>query len=443
MHENQLTRRTFLLMTATGTLITLLDNCSGASTKPTSTSTPSPQSSSTLQQFLPGSISPTGLGVNIHFTEPWQDYTKKIAEAGFGFVRIDFPWSDVERQKGVYDFSTQENLVKALAEYNIRTLAILAYGNPLYDNSAAPFHIGPHTDEVRQAFASFAAAAAAKFKGKGMIWEIWNEPNNPDFWQPNPNADDYMKLAQTTIKAIRQVDTDVSIIAPAATTFPLKLDAWNFLEHCFKLGLLEQIDVVSIHPYRDKPPETVADDYKRLRALVAHYASEGKKNIPTISSEWGYPATTTVSRDYQAALLVRQFLINSMNGVPLSIWYDWHDDGQDPQNPQNNFGVLTWNNQPKSAYLGVQTLTNELKGFRFIESQTPPSRGDYDLLFASGKVKKRVLWTINNPHPVRLSVNAPSIVVVSMLGERQVLTPTGGTLVIEVTGSPQYLLTGS
>lgn len=45
-----------------------------------------------------------------------------------------------------------------------------------------------------------------------------------------------------------------------------------------------------------------------------------------------------------------------MNDVPLSIWYDWHDDGQDPKEKEHNFGTVTWDYQPKPAYLAAQTL---------------------------------------------------------------------------------------
>jgi polysaccharide biosynthesis protein PslG len=444
MYENQLTRRKFLLITVAGTFIILLDSCGGESTKPISKSTPSPQSSSRLLQILPESITTRGLGVNIHFVEPRQGELETIVTGGFGVVRIDFPWSDIERNKrDGYNFLIQEKLIKALETHGIRALAILAYGNSLYDNSTAPFHAGPHTDEVRQAFARFASEAAAKFKGHGVIWEIWNEPNNPDFWQPKPNADEYMKLAKVTIEAMRQVDKDAIIIAPAITTYPQKLDFWNFIERCFVLGLLEQVDAVSIHPYRyDKQPETVIDDYQRLHALIANYKPESKKSIPIISSEWGYPITTSVSKDFQAALLLRQFIINNINGIPLSVWYDWHDDGQDPQNIQNTFGVLTWDYQPKPAYFVVQTLMKELIGYRFNKRLSLPSKGDYAVLFTNGNSKKLVAWTVDNPHPVRLPVDVSSVMVVSMIGETRTLTPTNGALVIDLTGNPQYLLTG-
>src|ERR1051326_9187507 len=130
-------------------------------------------------------VVPDGLGVEIHFVEPSEHDLARIAAAGFRFVRMDFTWSQIERQKGSYDFAAYERLADALARRRMRAIFILDYGNPLYDSNLAPM-----TDEGRQAFARFAAAGAARFQGRGVVWELWNEPNAA-FWKPRPDAASY------------------------------------------------------------------------------------------------------------------------------------------------------------------------------------------------------------------------------------------------------------
>src|SRR5262249_47887933 len=158
-------------------------------------------------------VIPEGLGVNIHFVEPPARDVEMIAAAGFRFVRMDFHWERIERRKGEYDFAEYERLFDALAKRRIRPLFILDYGNPLYGNNLAP-----QTDEGRQAFARFAAAGAAKFKGRGVIWELWNEPNDK-FWRPHASLDDYMALAKVVFPAMRRADPGATLIAPAAAFF--------------------------------------------------------------------------------------------------------------------------------------------------------------------------------------------------------------------------------
>src|SRR5712664_3105401 len=75
-----------------------------------------------------------GLGVNIHFTDPQPGEIKMIADAGFHWVRMDFIWEITERERGRYDFSAYDRLLKELEAFNIRALFILDYGNPLYTN---------------------------------------------------------------------------------------------------------------------------------------------------------------------------------------------------------------------------------------------------------------------------------------------------------------------
>ena len=286
-----------------------------------------------------------------------------IAAAGFGFVRMDFFWGHVERVKSKYDFAGYDKLVEALSARGIRILFILDYGNKLYGNELAVA-----TEEQRQAFARFAAAAAAHFKGRGVLWELWNEPNISQFWCPQPNVDDYMALAKATLPGSSPADPQATIIAPATATIDMR-----FLEVCFQRGLLELVDGVSVHPYRGGPPETVAGEYERLRALVARYAPKGKRNIPILSGEWGY-TVTEMPPEKQGQYLLRQFLVNLLNGVPLSIWYDWHDDGQNSKDVEHNFGTVTWDYKPKPAYHAAQTLIKELRGYRVIlgGSRCPP-----------------------------------------------------------------------
>ncbi|MCR4412831.1 MAG: beta-galactosidase, partial [Thermoguttaceae bacterium] len=115
---------------------------------------------------LPDLVVPEGLGVNIHFTDPRPGEMEMLAKAGFRWVRMDFVWQATERKKGEYDFSAYDRLLKSLDEHKIRALFILDYGNPLYDKGLAPA-----SDEGRQAFARWAAAAARRFRNRGILWE--------------------------------------------------------------------------------------------------------------------------------------------------------------------------------------------------------------------------------------------------------------------------------
>src|SRR5436190_189141 len=82
--------------------------------------------------------------------------------------------------------------------------------------------LAPHTDEGRHAFATWAAAGVTHFKGRGVLWEMYNEPNISQFWKPKANVDDYIKLAIETGKAIKHAAPDELFIGPACSTMDFK-----------------------------------------------------------------------------------------------------------------------------------------------------------------------------------------------------------------------------
>lgn len=320
---------------------------------------------------LPGPTIPDGFGVNIHFTDPKPGEMERFAEAGFKWVRMDLGWAGVEKKPGVYDFSAFDRLVGHLDRVGARAYFILDYGHPRYDGG-----LSPHTPEGRAAFAAYARAAAAHFKGRGVIWEIWNEPNIA-FWKPRPNADDYTKLANETVKALREGDPDAFVMAPASSQFP-----WEFFETLFASGILEKLDAVSVHPYRETNPETAAEDYGRLRAMIARYASPERRMLPIVSGEWGYStAEKRFSEAEQARYIVREYLSNLANGVNLSIFYDWKDDGPDPKENEHRFGTVRQDLTTKPSFLAAKALIQALKGYTFRHRLKGANPSEWKLLF--------------------------------------------------------------
>lgn len=377
-------------------------------------------------------VIPQGLGVNIHFTDEKPGELKMLADAGFKIVRMDFDWARIETERGKYDFSAYDRLVKSLDEHGLRALFILDYANPLYDDNRSP-----DTDEGRQAFARWAAAAVEHFKGKRILWEMYNEPNIAPFWRPRPDTDNYIKLAREVGRAIKRAAPGEIYIGPACSGVDLP-----FLEACFKADLLEYWDAVSVHPYRQSSPETAADDYRALRRLIARY-SPGRKTPPILSGEWGYSsAWSGVDEDRQAKMLARQWLVNLSNDVPVSIWYDWRDDGPDEKEPEHHFGTATLDGKPKPAYRAAAALTGALGGFSFNKRLALGGSDQYMLLFSRGDEVRVVAWTTSpQPQHAVLPASAGTFQVRSHLNEPlDPVTADEDGIAVILTDAPLYFI---
>src|SRR5205823_582363 len=81
--------------------------------------------------------------------------------------------------------------------------------------------------------------------------------------------------------------------------------------------------------------------------------------IPIVSSEWGYSSVwRRMNDEQQSEFLAREFLTNSANGIPVSIWYDWRDDGTDASEPEHHFGIVhNLYQAPQSVPSDTKTLT--------------------------------------------------------------------------------------
>lgn len=370
---------------------------------------------------LPAPEIPAPLGVNIHFTRGAPGEVDLLAATGFRIVRMDFTWGGVERQVGTYDFSAYDRLVADMDARGVRILFILDYGHPVHTKGN-----GPATDAERAAFVAFARAGARHFKGRKILWEVWNEPNIPQFWKPAPDVEAYAKLAVAVARAVKEEDPEALVLAPATSTIDLR-----FLEGCFRRGLLESIDVVTIHPYRGAGPETMERELVELRALMARC---GGRLLPIANGEWGYSAVN-VPLQTQADYLARQALFGLSMGFAFNIWYDWRDDGLDPKEPEHHFGSVYRDLAPKPASIAMKALAETLAGFAFV-TRLPIAQGDaVALLFARGAEERVAAWSTGGERAIAIPVGRATIV--SRDGAR---TEVADCRELAVTSAPIYVI---
>lgn len=337
-----------------------------------------------------------GLGIAVHdLSEATLDI---CAGAGFEFVRTDLFWSDVETERHKLDWSRWDPFVAALRARNLRPLFILGFNNP--DVYGGRWMEGVTSYIEMQAFTTFAAAAAARYRDAQPIWEIWNEPNRANFWEPHENPSEYMALARATVEAIRRAQPDAAIIGPAlGHKMGEEVLDLTFLQACLDDGLSGLVDAVSIHPYVD--PEVVAPDFEAVRAMVG--ATAGGSILPVVSTEWGFATNDFVSDDLQADVLVRMFLINLSLGVPLSIAYVAVDRTEEyvPEE-ERTYGIAQADHSPKAAYHALREMNERLRGVRFREA-LPTARGDVALAFEGQGGRWITAWTAGDPHEAEVA----------------------------------------
>ncbi len=304
--------------------------------------------------------------------KPWHttdDDLAKISRTGFGLVRWGISWDAVEKSPGVYDWSASDAFFRRLRAAGLHSVVILSQGNPLYTgtvdnhdrmNPRARQPLPPRQARDVGLFARFAAAAAKRYAGEEVIWEIWNEPDIPRFWPPDANPAEYAALATETCGAIKQADPGATVIGPGAAAMPDKSSPFRpgIMNALARSPAATCLDAISAHDYRmgrNVPmptPESVQDDnLNSLQWLRQNFPGP----IGLVCSEWGF-AVPLVSERQQAAYPLRAALSNRLSHVPLTIWYEWKDSARKPDDPESHYGLLDYNGQPKDGFVNLAAV---------------------------------------------------------------------------------------
>lgn len=306
-----------------------------------------------------------------------------LAAAGIKWARVQTMWSRCEKVKGVYDFSVLDGIVDNLTKRGICPWFSVSFGNTLYmTNCYTGAAVGCvptlYGEECRAAWCAYVRELAKRYKGKVTHWEIWNESNIPQFWQPSkPNAKEYLELVKLTGGAIRGEIPGVKI--GAVTSSPV-LNGWE--RDFFELGGAAAIDFWCGHAYgcvpeRLRQEQRVAtestDDYVAiLRDMRAFIDARGGKHVEIWQGESGFPSWFPAnhwlypngvckegwqSQANQAKWLLRRFITDRRAGIVRSSFYQMADISRHysmsstTQRHPAEHGILNgWTYEPKMSY---------------------------------------------------------------------------------------------
>lgn len=300
-------------------------------------------------------------GVNVH--APEKDHLRflfdKVAEAGIGWVRIDFAWAAIEPAPGIEQWEVYDDLVAEARARDLQVLAIIAY-TPAWatdgpEISGVPRHVSDWSD--------FCYRAARRYRDDILHWEVWNEPNLPRFWEGS-RLEYIQGILEPAARALRAANPQARIGGPALAHFGGRGRDW----HSWLLDVLreagDQLDFLTHHAYDLADPQGVT------RKLVGETASGGDpagwdREPPSLRevlahagwsrevwlTETGW--VTTRLDETRQAVHYRTFLDEWFSGGERAGWLTrvFFYELQDDRNPQvGKYGLLRVSGREKPAF---------------------------------------------------------------------------------------------
>jgi hypothetical protein len=324
-------------------------------------------------EHLAAPLDAAAFGLNTHLATRYPDPltmnvpADMVAQSGAGWAREDIHWYRVEPWPGHYDWRFTDAAMGALIQRRINVVAVLGHppgwATPFSGDDSDNFSFyAPDPDQ----FAAYAYAVAHRYGRYVHHWEIWNEPDNPLFWRPAPDAKAYAALLIRAAAAIHRAAPDAQVLIGGVNPFNT-----TFLKQVADAGAWGSFDILALHPYMDPLTPEAGNLIAAADGVRALAAQLGQKPIWVTEVGWAsgpsdHDPTGTMNQQAQANLLVRAMLLLWRSGVERSFWYTLKDD------PGNPYGLIAMGagysdfSYLKPAFYAFRTLSRQLAGAEFV-----------------------------------------------------------------------------
>ncbi|QPC83436.1 hypothetical protein G4Y79_03370 [Phototrophicus methaneseepsis] len=291
-------------------------------------------------------------GINTFFqneveTDKMRVMMAMIREAGFVWLRQEFPWEDLEvdgrgqftdtrndtngdgeinADDTVDAWAKYDQIVDLAEEYGLRLKVRLS--NPPAWAHADSENTTPQAppDDV-QDFVNYAVAVAERYQGRIQHYQIWNEPNiYPEWGEAFADPVAYTDMLCRTYEALKAVDPEIVVIT-AAIAPTISLDGYYgyqdviYLENMYSAGAGTCFDVLAAQGYglRSGPTDRrlglTQVNYQRHLYYRDIMVAHGDADKPIWLSEVGWNAILDADLPPEQIIQYGQFGLNTQDEV--------------------------------------------------------------------------------------------------------------------------------
>ena len=312
---------------------------------------------------------PFGVLEFLHWNHSWNNYKyscnrdleKSISlmqEAGVGWVRVDFLWSDIEPKEDKFDFAKYDCIVELLKAKGIHILGILHYSTD-WASSCGQWNCPPGKNEL---FVKYAAQVIRRYKGQVKYWELWNEPDSATYWKEQDGLKSYCVLLKEVYSAAKQIDPECKILNGGLA------NGIGSVNKLYDNGAKNYFDILNLHffqtPLQADSIKAVAA-YPKLAYKVMVRNGDGNKKIwfteigcPGVKNKeqaenWWMGKNPTEKQQAAWVKEVYTELLKDPN-VEKVFWAFFRDTKNHWKNGVDYFGLVRWDFSRKPSFKAYQ-----------------------------------------------------------------------------------------
>jgi hypothetical protein len=244
------------------------------------------------------------------------DFQNVNPSLSYGTTRTwdSFPmldWADINSAPGVYDFQYLDEFLKknelrnADVIYTFGRTPQWASSQPQAQGPYGPGQCAPPAD--LQDWDDYVTAIASHAGVRIIYWELWNEPQDPDYYCGDQQT--LVTMAQHAYRIIKSINPAAQVMTPAASAS----GGPRWLDQYLSRGGGDYADIMSFHGYCNNQAESI-------NSVVSQYRSV--KPLWDTEADWAGDADDVLEGSpNRAAFMAKYYLLQWSDGVSRFVWY--------------------------------------------------------------------------------------------------------------------------
>lgn len=362
---------------------------------------------------------------------------RAAALCGAKLLRVSLESHRIQPRHGEWTFGTYDHIAKLLREYQIE-FAPIFLNLPSWA-VAADYRQAVKSSSTRgrrpdyRLWEEYVRKVSEHYRSSLRFAEVWNEPDLIGF--ANFPPEEYLQLLKITSSVLRETVPGITVISAGFASPDLnpaeRTADPHYVRKCVEGGRgLYDLFAVHMHTRPERYREYYVKNLLRFR-------KELNDTTPWYSNETALASFGEISELDQAETLFLNLFCAWNNGAAGYNWYNLRNIKEDPGDPEANYGMLTWDFQPKKVYAAYNTLARYFRGAKLLRhsESTPLFRAaDGSWLIPCSPLEKR------NRHALLLFTGIRGEATrIDLWGNREQLPVSGGIALLKSTGHPVIL----
>ncbi|HEV2754133.1 MAG TPA: hypothetical protein VGV36_09915 [Solirubrobacteraceae bacterium] len=308
------------------------------------------------------------------------DGPQQASGLGVGWVRLFVNWGGIEPSDDVYNSNAVNELRNTAAAYRARGVKVLAVvtGSPSWA-SGSDSGVAPPKDPRKYAeMMGYLVDQAPSVNA----WEVWNEPDEGEFWLGGPQPAAYAALLRATYPVVKARNPNATVVSAGMVG-----NNFDFLEALYAHGAKDNFDAVGVHTdtacliagpdafYREPDGRIGRYAFTGYREVHHVMARHGDGHKPIWMTELGWNTTSTapnscqngawagtkpagVSEAQQAQFLTQAYECMAADPyLTVTMWFSLQDIRGFPGYAAG-LGLMRTDGSAKPAHAAMKALNN-------------------------------------------------------------------------------------